>query len=78
MKKPALNRIYTSTDRALSLESRVDNSDWFHCNWTIRPKIKTTEFKRNVKYYTNYIDTLNNWETISLFQFVAMERRGKY
>nr|CAH0100528.1 unnamed protein product [Daphnia galeata] len=45
MKKPALNRIYTSTDRALRLESRVDNSDWFHCNWTIRPKIKTTEFK---------------------------------
>ncbi|KZS19920.1 Uncharacterized protein APZ42_013525, partial [Daphnia magna] len=39
--KPGRNKIYTSINEVLRLESLVDNSDWFECNWTTAPK-KTT------------------------------------
>lgn len=31
--KPGRNKIYTSINEVLRLESLVDNSDWFECNW---------------------------------------------
>ncbi|KAI9563409.1 hypothetical protein GHT06_010872 [Daphnia sinensis] len=40
--RPERNKVYTSIDESLRLESRVDNSDWFQCNWITIPK-KTTQ-----------------------------------
>jgi hypothetical protein len=43
---PVVNRIYTSRDNSIFLFSRVDNKDWFNCNWNMILVPITTQYKR--------------------------------
>lgn len=76
MSKPGRNKIYTSINEVLRLESLVDNSDWFECNWTTAPKKttpSTTTSQKPVPTYYSITFSSNNRRLKNEFFFETFQ-----